>query len=77
MHIIFSALMITNTGIIPSSSIVELEEGEDINSLSYKFRVRFWSKPHGTVYAFFLIGLVIFIVFKNTILLAQSRLKLS
>jgi len=68
LHIVFSALMVTNTGIIPSTNPVALKEGESETDFSYKFRERFWSKPHGTIYALFLIGLLIFVVFKNTIM---------
>lgn len=69
LHIVCSAMMVTNTNIIPSSNSVDLKEGETEDDFSYKFRERFWSKPHGTIYALFLIGLVIFIFFKNTIML--------
>lgn len=68
LHIVCSALMVTNTDIIPGIKI-EPKEGETEDDLSYKFRVRFWSKPHGTIYALFLIGLIIFVFFKNTIML--------
>lgn len=66
--------MITNSDIIPSTHIEEVEEGDDVNSFSHKLNVRFWSKPHGTIYALFLIGLLVFVVFKNTILLLAYEL---
>lgn len=68
LHIIFSAMMVTNTEIIPSTNPVALKEGESEGDFSFKFRERFWSKPHGTIYALFLIGLLIFVVLKNTIM---------
>lgn len=69
LHILFSALMITNMGIIPPD-LDDVENGEegDASSFSNKINSRFWSTRHGKVYALFLIGLVIFIIFKNTIL---------
>jgi hypothetical protein len=69
LHIIFGGIMVTNSNIIPASEEqYEAEEGEDTSTYSYALKVRFWNKPHGTIYFLFFIGLVIFIVFKNTIL---------
>lgn len=66
LHIVFSALMVTQTGIIPPEH--NEEEDQDDDSFSHNLKLRFWSTPHGTIYALFLIGLLIFIIFKNTIL---------
>ena len=70
LHIIFAGIMVTNSDIIPPHEPIQPEEGEDPDSLSFALRLRFWSKPHGSIYGVFFIGLLIFIAFKNTILLA-------